>query len=85
MPIKFKDTSSYSQGTVKRVPKTFEAYVGCIKLVVTRHIDYEPEDWVIRAEPFVKDVVSNVSADEAQRTLVESLRAALRSHLSELD
>jgi hypothetical protein len=48
----WKDVSSYSRGDREKgvPPSSFELAVGKLRLVVTRHIHYDPTDWVLRME-----------------------------------
>lgn len=42
------DVTSFSQNCKDRTPRTWRAKFGRFDLVVTRHRDYEPDEWVCR-------------------------------------
>ena len=45
--ITFKDVTSYSRRDKKKIPQTFEARIAGVRLTVTRHIYYRPDQWVV--------------------------------------
>lgn len=63
--ITFKDISSHSQTDKIKIPKTFEARIAGIRLVVTRHIYYRPDQWVV-----------NTSDDLIHQQALESMELA---------
>jgi len=47
MKYQWKDITSYSQGDTNRTPGSWEMSVGSLRIVVTRHIDHDPTDWLL--------------------------------------
>lgn len=83
--MKWKDISSYSRTDNARIPKTFEADVGGLRIVVTRNIYCRPEEWALRCDPwFDMHVVGTGSADEAKAAAVAVVRKQLTAVLSVL-
>lgn len=80
----WKDISSYSRNDKDRTPKTWEfAGVG-VRVVVTRHMDYSPDVWLARCEPYFsivelksKDIAA--AKNEAMNLVKNCLRKALAS------
>lgn len=78
----WKDTSSFSQGDKVRIPATFTLLAGGLKVVVTRHIHAEPDEWVLNCEPWFRHtIVGKGSADEAKSAALALVRNKLRSTL----
>ena len=78
----WKDISSYSRGDKAREPSSFQRRAGKLVIVVTRHIHYSADEWVLTCEPLIAPtVISKGSADEAKiaalKTVRENLEAAL--------
>lgn len=49
MTLNWKDTTSYARGD-KREPRTWRALAGPIAIVVTRHINYSPDQWLVSCD-----------------------------------
>lgn len=47
--IEWKDASSYAMGEEKREPRTWSLRSGSLRLVVTRHLGFDDDEWVIAA------------------------------------
>lgn len=78
--VEWKDASSWSQRDskeVRSVPRTWTADIGKFRLSVSRHIDHEPDVWVLRCYPGLFSGVEAASKDidEAKAQAVEMLRA----------
>lgn len=73
--MKWKDVTSYSRGHTDRVPTTFAAQCGPMRLVVTSgHIHY-PGKWVAHAFPLFENKPMNaLTRDAAQDELVQMAR-----------
>ena len=83
--MKWKDTTSFSQGDELRIPRTFVAMAGSLKITVTRHIDHEPTEWVLICDPFFRKVViGNRTADEAKAAAIVAVRVKLKTALDAL-
>ena len=76
--IEWKDISSFSQGEKDKTPKTFETYVVSFRIVVTRHIGFKPDEWILRCEPMFKYYIIGIgSAEEAQGAAIVAVREQL--------
>jgi hypothetical protein len=76
--MKWKNTSSFSQSDKLRIPTTFVAEIGRLKITVTRHIHHAPTDWILICEPFfTQKVISDGTADEAKESAVIAVREKL--------
>jgi hypothetical protein len=75
MAVEFKDVTSHSQGTKDRTPRTWEAKIGCVRLTVTRHIHYAPDEWIARSHPSIIDMelLQSKDIEEAKDEAVELL------------
>lgn len=78
----WKDVSTRSSnGEVK----TLNAMIGKIKLTVTRHIHYEPTDWVVSfGEIISQRKLSNGTLDEAKELAVSLIEGELNKMLEVL-
>jgi len=77
----WKDVSSYSRGDREKgiPPSSYELEVGNLKLVVTRHVHYDPTDWVLRMEGvFEKTLTGNITAGFAKANCLMLARRYLR-------
>lgn len=83
--MNWKDTSSFSQGDKVRTPTTFTLLASGLKVVVTRHIHAEPDEWLLCCEPWFHGVVvSKGSADEAKAVALKAVRKKLLETLAAL-
>jgi len=83
--MNWKDTSSFSLGDKVRTPTTFTLIVSGLRVVVTRHIHAEPDEWLLHCEPWFHGVVvSKGSADEAKAVALEAVRKKLQETLAAL-
>ena len=64
-------------------PRSWDIAVDDFRLVVTRHIDYDPEDWVITC-PLFRRVLRGYSADKAKAKALSILRLKLNRLLEAL-
>jgi hypothetical protein len=72
--MQWKDETSYSRGDKERVPTTFAAICGPLKLVVTSgHVHY-PGRWVARCHLFDTKPLKATSREEAQAEVVQLAR-----------
>ncbi len=47
--LKWKDITSHGRDSIREcVPRILEANCGPMRVIVTRHIDYDPKDWLLR-------------------------------------
>jgi hypothetical protein len=47
MAHKWKDATSYSQSDKERVPQTWELRLNTLRVIITRHIWFKPDEWVL--------------------------------------
>jgi hypothetical protein len=83
----WKDATSYSRGErdEKIAPRTYEMSVGKLRLVVTRHIHYDPTDWVLRMEGvFETTLRGDKTAEFAMHNCMMLARDYLRKALDEV-
>lgn len=84
------DDTSYRASDKERIPRTYVAHIGVLKLVVTRKV-YHPEAWYIRCDGLIPegcipnseppkdamgvyDIKKGMSADEAKAYAEKTLR-----------
>jgi len=70
MAITFKDVTSYSRGDVDLIPRTWEAMIAGVRLVVTRHIYFERDEWIARS---CLELLTSKDVEAAKREAVELL------------
>jgi len=82
----WKDVSSFSQSNKDRVPWCFEAQFGRFRLVVHRHKDYPPDQWLATCYPGVFEHRELPSKDitEAKRQAATLLQVELQNALSQI-
>lgn len=68
----WKDVTSYGGGTGPKVPTTWELISGHLRVVVTRHIHYDPEAWVLRCPAVGIDLqeLKEPDLEDAQREAI---------------
>lgn len=84
--MKWEDTTSYSRGDDKRIPRTWKARIKSFTLVVTRHIHHAPDIWIFNCEPFcreyeltAKDIdAAKVEAEYKFRKAIDEVVAILK-------
>jgi len=86
----WKDVSSYSQSDKERVPKSFEIMAGGsrgIRIVVSRHIHYEPDQWLLQCHDLSIDnnLLQNKDLEKAQEEAIQKVRAYVKSLAAALD
>lgn len=66
----WKDVSSYSQSEIRseRQVKSVELRIGKVRLVVTRHIHYNPTDWVASFGDIYNQIVVGTGTLEDAKT-----------------
>lgn len=80
----WKDVSTRSSNCNGEV-KSLNAMVGKIKLVVTRHIHYEPTDWVVSfGEVISQRKLSSGTLEEAKELAVSLVKTELNKMLEGL-
>lgn len=78
--------SEYSRET----PRTWEMLLGrrsgSIRIVVTRHIHYSPDDWVLACEPwFTSYVLKSKEIEDAKREAIERVLGHMREEVKILE
>ena len=85
----WKDITSYRAGEKERVPQTYEAKSGWLRVAVTRHI-HHPGDWLLRCNLPGLEMVTVATGDDvkiAKRNalkLIENRLAELQQDLEEI-
>lgn len=76
--MEWKDISSYSRSDTDRTPKTWALQAEGLKIVVTRHVNYAPDAWLLCCQPFCEyGEIGTGTADEAKAAAVEYVRKNL--------
>lgn len=77
--MQWKDISTYKRGDKTREIRTVQLEVASgLRLVVTRHIHYAPDEWVLNCEPWFSNfVVGNGTLAEAKEAAVHLVRERL--------
>lgn len=83
---KWKDESSFSQGTVDRTPTTWALDTGMyVKLCVTRHICHAPDAWVLVCHDLnINSELKSKGIDEAKAEAIRFVTARLTAMLKSL-
>ena len=70
--IVWKDTTSYSRSDKERVPRTWEADLPGVRLIVTKHRDYGDE-WTTSCYPLYNEVcgLQTTDVEEAKKKALE--------------
>ena len=55
MKAEWKDVTSFSRGATDRTPRSWQIDLGKVRVVVTRHIHYGPDVWLMRCDTFKID------------------------------
>lgn len=77
----WKNVTSYSQGDKERKPRTWEARFGALRIVVTRHMDYEKDQWVLRCHDLhLERLLASKDVTEAAC----QAKAVVQAHLEQL-
>lgn len=80
--MEWKDETSYRQGDTDRTPKTWVLGVAGLRIVVSRHIHFAPDEWVLTCEPwFNKKVISNGTEGEAKEAALSAVRNCVATAL----
>ena len=87
---KWKDVSSWGQSATEKdgsVPTAWEMQISDLRIVVTRHIHYSPDAWVLRTWPEIlrTRVAGYRDVADAKAEAVSLLRKKLKELLQELD
>lgn len=56
--------------------RTFSAHFGRLRVIVTRHIHYAPDEWLASCEPFFSErsIARGAELEKAQRMAIELLK-----------
>ena len=83
--MKWVDVSTYSQSDKERLPKALSAQAGKLKIVLHRHFHYEPDDWLLTAEPFFdKKVLKSKDVNDAKKECENLIVNELQKTLSKI-
>lgn len=76
--LKWKDISSYSKSDTDRAPRTWSLPAAGLTIIVTRHLDFPADAWVMRCAPFCDNLqISTGTVEEAKAAAVAYVRANL--------
>lgn len=83
----WRDASQRSRSDTAREPRTFEIHLGGLRLIVTRHINYKPDQWVAYSVPDLVGVqaLDSTGIEEARLealSLVDRVLADIRMNIS---
>jgi hypothetical protein len=86
-PRPWRDVSSYSQGQKERLPRTFSLALPSFSVVVTRHLHYPPDVWVLRCPELGMDThpLESSSLELAQFEAMKLVREKLAANLKALE
>lgn len=72
--VQFEDTTRYSRDDRVREPRSFSVWFAGCQLTVTRHCDYEPDEWVMRFRPITGDEPEPLASRELRAAQIEAAR-----------
>ena len=80
--IEWKDVTNYSRSDTKRVPRSWAALIGGLRVTVSRHIHYAPDAWLLTCSPWFETTELTVKDGEmaklqAFKWIGQRLRGAL--------
>lgn len=77
--------TNFSRGQQDKTPTTWDLQCGLIEIVVTRHIHYLPDTWVLRCAPFwdTKELVAK-DIEEAKAEAIQLVTAELEEVMAAL-
>ena len=86
----WEDASSWSQkdtAETKAVPRTWKLRFPHITITVTRHVHYEPTDWLVSVNPplFATHLAPSTDVEQVKHWAVLQLKNRLRETLRDLD
>lgn len=84
MKIEWKDDTIYSQSDADRTPRTWTARVGDLKIVVTRHINHDPDRWLLRTDWFGDRLLDSRDVEEAKRQAIAWVKLRIFAIASKL-
>ena len=83
--MQWKDVSSYSRNDKECKPRSVQANFSGLTLTVTRSIYADPEDWIVRCDPLVREQkIGNGSLDDAKDAAISLLRSRVAAVMGAL-
>lgn len=84
---RWDDATPYSQGDKIRTPRTWELTAHPLRVVVTRHVDYPPDVWLVRLYPLHREwsLPPGLTAEQAQAQAITLATTVLKDALSALE
>lgn len=81
----WEDTTSYSRGG-DRTPRSWTTYVGSFRITIHRHIDYEPDVWLVSTVPDVlyKMPLASKNVEAAKVQAVAMLQSELQDAIDDI-
>ncbi len=71
----WRDVTSYSRGDTVREPRSWEIVLGPERIVVTRHVQFDVDDWCMAWRGDPPRVISRGSLAEAQEIAIGLVEA----------
>lgn len=83
----WKDISSYSRYDKDRTPHTWELRIGTVKLCVTRHVDCNPDEWMVQCSQttFNMRVLKAKDTEDAKTEALALLHREIREVFRKLE
>ena len=82
----WNDITSYSRNNKERVPQTWELKRDSLRIRVSRHINYEPDQWLLSCREFGIDnhLLKSKNIEEAKNEALVLLYYAAKAMMGEL-
>lgn len=81
----WRDVTSFSQNAKDRTPRTWNAKFGAFSLVITRHMDYAPDQWTAYCHGvFPQRAMASKDVREAACQAKAMLQVELETAISEI-
>ncbi len=85
MKAKWKDCTSWKKSDKdKSVARSWELYAGGERLVVTRHIHYEPDRWVYRDAFGTESPLESKGIDDAKKEAIEKYHDKIQAIIDDI-
>ncbi|MEE9366754.1 MAG: hypothetical protein V3W44_08715 [Dehalococcoidales bacterium] len=87
MDSEWKDTSSYSQGDTERIPKMWTLVLGSLRIIVHRHIHYDPDQWLLSCNElgFATCLLTEKDISKARNEALSYVKSRLARWLGDVE
>lgn len=83
--MQWKDTTSYSQREVDRVPRSWSCDIAKTDVTIFRHIHYPPDIWLIKCNYLgIKRELSSKEVEAAKSEAVALVKGEIEKKIAEL-